>query len=264
MKTLKEYQDYLFANGYEISEGLPYGFFGDELTSVEYRNKKNKKYVLLNCYYTDELISFLEKNYEEGEEFTIDDKMMEMIEVNSATIECSIVNVPHFMDGTKPGIFLQEGGDGGVMDFSDYYQDRMDLFEKCIWIQNNELEHSKNILEQHFKNIEFFNENIKPILDGYGYYLGYSSIIDIEEKDTSSPLFEYWLPDAYDCYHICFATDCISGKLSCIVPFGNYDENGKKFEDMVNTFKKDDFTDAVDNSYNRFKKLYTTIEDIWK
>ena len=172
MKTLKEYQDYLFANGYEISEGLPYGFFGDELTSVEYRNKKNKKYVLLNCYYTDELISFLEKNYEEGEEFTIDDKMMEMIEVNSATIECSIVNVPHFMDGTKPGIFLQEGGDGGVMDFSDYYKDRMDLFEKCIWIQNNELEHSKNILEQHFKNIEFFNENIKPILDNYGYYLG--------------------------------------------------------------------------------------------
>lgn len=43
MKTLKEYQDYLFTNGYEISEGLPYGFFGDELTSVEYKNKKNKK-----------------------------------------------------------------------------------------------------------------------------------------------------------------------------------------------------------------------------
>lgn len=258
MKTLKEYQDYLFANGYEISNGLPYGFFDNELTSVEYRNKKNKKYVLLNCHYTDELISFLEKNYKEGEEFIIDDKMMEMIDVDSATIECGIVNVPHFMDGSKPGIFLQEGGDGGIMDFSDYYKDRMDLFEKCIWIQNNELEHSKNILKQHFKNIEFFNENIKPILDNYKYYLGYSSIIDVEEKYTSSPLFEYWLPEAGELYSLSFITDCINGEMSVIVPFGEDGEKAKTFSDLIHTFKKDNFIKATENLYDRFKRLYDT------
>ena len=262
MKTLKEYQDYLFANGYEISDGLPYGYFGDELTSVEYTNKTNKKMVLLNCYYTDELVKYLEENFEEGEEFSITDDMMDKIMVNGATIESGIVNFPHFMDGSQPGIFLQEEGDGGVLDFGDYYHDRMDLFEKCIWIQNNELEHSRNILEQHFRNIDFFNENIKPILDCYKYFLRYTSILDLNAKESSSPEFEYAIPDSYECYDLLFVTDCITGKLSVTVPFGTYDEKAKKFEDLVNTFKKDDFEFAIKNSYDRFKKLYTTLEDI--
>ena len=260
MKTLKEYKTYLFNNGYKINDdGFPYGYINDELSSVEFVNKDGKSLVL-SCHHTEELNKYLKENYQEGEECPIDDTTESMIVVDSAMFESSIVNMPDFMNGSKPGIFLQERS---LLDDGGYYKDGMDLFTKCVWIQNNELEHSKNIMEQHFRNVDFFNKYIKSILEIYDYRFLYTSILDIEEKDTSSPIFEYGLKNAFDCYNLIFVTDCITGEFSVSVPFGTFDEESSvEFVDILTNFDRKAFMDAVNNSCNRFNRLYSQKEEV--
>lgn len=256
MKTLKEFIDYLDTNGYVVDEeGMPYEFFNDELRSVLFVNKKINRYVTLSCHYPDDLIEDLVREYSEpGSEYCfMDDKITSRIIVDAALIESNVVNASDFFDGKKRGIILSDENEDEFMNLSDYYRHRLNMFEKCIWIQNNELEHSVRIMKQHFANVAFFNENIKPILEP-DYHLNYDSLLDILEHDTSDPTFIWLLDDTYDAYEIWFHTDCITGDFVATVPFGTYDGKLIRFEDLANSFNRDEFVEAVNLSKAHGKK----------
>lgn len=263
METLKDYLDYLLSNGYEINEGdIPYEFLDGELRSVMFRHKKTGKTVVLSCYYTDELVDYLKENYSEpGSEYCfMDDAITTKITVTGALIESNIINNPNFFDGEKNGITLQKKGDGSMFDFSHYYTDRLDLFEKCIWIQNHETEHARSIMESHFKNVDFFNENIKPIIEPY-YYEKYDSILDVVEKESSSPFFIWTLDVKYGTFDITVETNCITGKMTIEVESGTYERGFVTFRDVTNGFNKDEFIEAVNLARTHGKEEESLFDD---
>ena len=257
MKTLKEFIDYLQANGYVIDEeNVPFEYIDDELRSVLFVNRAINRYVIINCHYPDDLIKDIIREYSEpGSEYCVlDDKITSRVIVDSALIESNIVNASNFIDGEKRGIILSDEEKGSFMDLSDYYRHGLDLFEKCIWIQQHELEHSVRIMKQHFENVAFFEENIKPIIEP-DYHLTYDSLLDILEHENSDPMFIYQLGDANDNYELWFTTDCITGEFNVSVPFGTYDEKLIRFQDLVNEFNRDEFVEAINLSRTRGKKM---------
>ena len=240
MKTLKDYTDYLLENGYEFGEDTyNFTYLDGELTEVIFTNKETGKLIKLGCDFPESLYDYLTEKYGEGCEYDVmSDEVASRIIVTDAIIQSTVVNIA--------GIILVENPDKFY-----YYEHPLTLFEKCVWIQNHETEHIYNIIKQHLKNVEFFNKDIKPLIEDE-FYNKYDSMLDINEKEDSNIWFSWQRKNGSDYTEITFSTDCLTGEFSVFVPYGKdwEKEDGKpvKFHDAINVFDKNAFIEAVKNS----------------
>lgn len=247
MKTVEDYNNYLVANGYMLSD-QPFSFVDGELVGVSYVNMKTRKHVELYCHYDDDLIDELVDNaVEETDVWT--ERIRKMAVVSSILVESNIVNMSNYVTGEKSGIILNCNVDDPDISFTGNY------FEEAIWIQNNETQHAMNIMKHHFENIDFFNKEIRPIIESY-YIEMYDSMIDILEKETSDPFFTWGVAEYQGDYEIIFSTDCITGEFMISIPYGLYGKaNSAVFKDVVNCFNRDEFLEAMNLSLTRAKKI---------
>ena len=262
METLKDYTDYLLKNGYEFGEDTyNFTYIDGELTEVIFTNKETGKLIKLGCDFPESLYDYLTEKYGEGCEYdAMSDEVASRIIVTDAIIQSTIVNINGFFDGSSTGIILVKNPSK-----LDYYKHPLTLFEKCVWIQNHETEHMYNIVNQHLKNIEFFNTNVKPLIEDE-FYNKYDSMLDLEEKQDSNMWFSWQRKEGTDYTEMTFSTDCLTGEFSIFVPYGKdwVKEDGKpvKFNDAVNTFDKNLFIEAVSNSVkhdNKIREKYKSV-----
>ena len=118
MKTLKEYADFLYLEGYKESIA-PFTFLDGTLKIVEF--VMDGFHVNLYVEETDEFSKYLE-SLEPGTEYHVE---YENYVVNSAFIEAPICNVANFHDGSTDGIEL-------VSKPNAYNKHTLELFEMCI------------------------------------------------------------------------------------------------------------------------------------
>ena len=197
MKTLKEYAEFLYKNGYKESFA-PYTFLCDKLEIVEFT--KNDFRLNLYVYETEEFEKFYE-SLKDGEEYSIDYKNYI---VSSAFIEFPICNVPNFFDGTTEGITLVSKPD-------EYNKHTLDLFELCIGFQKiNLLEHELFIMSKRQEQLKWAKDNLIPILEKCDFYITYNSFFDTKnERGSSNDRIDFRHPNKAD---FVLETDCLTGE----------------------------------------------------
>lgn len=261
METLKDYTEYLLNNGYYFDDDTnSFTFLNGELVEVFFTNKESGKLIKLGCEFPDSLYDYLTEKYgEECEYDAMSDEVASRIIVTDAIIQSTIVNIAGFMDGSTNGIILIKNTNK-----SDYYEHPLTMFEKCVWIQNHETEHMYNIVNQHLKNIEFFNNNVKPLFEN-NFYNKYDSMLDLEEKQDSSPRFSWQRKEGTEYTEIEFTTDCITGEFSIFVPYGKdwlkENRHSVQFKNVINTFDENAFVEAVNNSVKHDEKICAMYKD---
>ena len=198
MKTLKEYADFLYKNGYK-ENFAPFTFLDGHLEIVEFI--KNDYHINLYVVETEEFSDYL-SSLEPGTEYQVE---YENYIVKSAFIESPICNVSNFFDGTTDGIEL-------VLEPTTYNNHTLDLFELCINFQKtNLLEHELFIISNHQKHLTWAKDNLIPILEKYNYYVDYSSLFDTKQERCSSNLrVDFKHPNNA---MLVIETDCITGNL---------------------------------------------------
>lgn len=173
MKTLKEYADFLYKNGYKESVA-PYTFLCGNLEIVEFI--KNGYHINLYVAETKEFSDYL-SSLEPGTEYQVE---YENYTVKSAFIESPICNVSDCFDGTTDGIEL-------ALEPNDRNKHTLDLFELCINFQKtNLLEHELFIMSRRIEHLTWAKDNLIPILEKYDFYADYDSFFDTKEGRQSS------------------------------------------------------------------------------
>lgn len=216
MKTLKDYADFLYSKGYELTQ-LPYEFLNGYLTSVSFI--KNGYHIKLGTDETEEFTEYVE-TLEDGEEYEVDFKNYE---VRSAFIESPLCNVSGFMDGDTSGIRL-------VNEKDEYYKHTLDLFEYCTTLQTpNLIDHELRIMSKRMEQLKWAKENLVPILEKCDYYADYDSFMTTKERENSSPLIIFNHPNRSELY---FETDILTGEPS-IFCGGNYRDLYGKNKDEI-------------------------------
>lgn len=195
METLKEYSDYLINKGYEQSDFFEY--IDGSLTYAYFI--KNGKMVTLQVELDENIYNSLKK----GEPIPMDFNFYEVVNV---LIESPICNAMGFLDGGQTGIQLTK-----YANEDGYVPHGLDLFEKCIDIQENLAQHEMFIMERHIGNIKWLQENLHQFLIDHDYYVDYSSIFDCQEKETSSPRIDYKHPNELRFETFTLYTDCMTG-----------------------------------------------------
>lgn len=197
MKTLKEYADFLYKNGYKESFA-PYTFLGGNLEIVDFI--KNGYYIKLYLVETKEFSDYL-SSLEPGTEYQVE---YENYIVKSAFIESPICNVSNYFDGTTNGIEL-------VSEPNDYNSHTLDLFERCINFQKtNLLEHELFIMSRRMEHLTWAKENLIPILEKYNFYVDYDSFFDTKDGRLSSNIrIDFKHPNRAD---FIIEVDCLTGK----------------------------------------------------
>ena len=133
MKTLKEYADFLYRNGYEETTA-PFTFLNGRLEVVDF--VKNNYCINLYVEETEEFDKYL-SSLDVGTEYQVE---YDNYNVRAAFIESPICNISDFLHGTTDGIEL-------VSEPNDYHKHTLDLFEQCINFQKtNLLEHELFIM----------------------------------------------------------------------------------------------------------------------
>ena len=198
MRTLKEYQDFLFNRGYTL-EPAPYTFLDNSLEAVCYQSTLGKT-VTLWVFMTPEYEEKL-KALPEGTEYELDETGYE---VTGAHIVCNICNQPGFYDGDVSGITL-------VSEPGDYNKDTLDLFEYCLGLQEEDLtEHEVRMMEAHLEHVLWAAANLTPVLKAADYKVTESNVlnINVEERPNSNLALEY---THYNGDEISLETHCITG-----------------------------------------------------
>lgn len=197
MKTLKEYADFLYKNGYEESVA-PHTFFCGNLEIVEFI--KNGYHINLYVAETKEFSDYL-SSLEPGTEYKLE---YENYTVKSAFIESPICNVPDYFDGTVEGIEL-------VSEPTNYNTHTLDLFELCINFQKtNLLEHELFIMSRRIEDLKWAKDNLIPILEKYDFYADYDSFFDAkQEKPSSNIVISFKHPNRAE---FVIEIDCLTGK----------------------------------------------------
>lgn len=195
MRTLKEYIDFLLSKGYEEQDF--YEYIDGCLTYVYLT--KNDKSVTLQV----DLDADIYNSIKVGEPIPTDPNLYEVVNV---LIECPICNEMGFLDGGQTGIQLTK-----YASEEGYVPHGLDLFEKCIDIQENLAQHEMFIMERHIDNIKWLQENLHQFLIDHDYYVDYSSVFDCREKETSSPRIDYKHPNELKFETFTLYTDCITG-----------------------------------------------------
>ena len=197
MKTLKEYADFLYENGYEESVA-PYTFLCGNLEIVEF--VKNGYHINLYLSETKEFSDYL-SSLEPGTEYKLE---YENYIVKSAFIESPICNVPDYFYGTLEGIEL-------VSEPNGYNTHTLDLFELCINFQKtNLLEHELFIMSRRIEDLTWAKDNLIPILEKYDFYANYDSFFDVkEERISSNVTLSFKHPNRAE---FVIEIDCLTGK----------------------------------------------------
>lgn len=266
MKTLKEYADFLYENGYKESFA-PYTFLDGHLEIVEFI----KNGFHLNLYVTEmeEFAKYFE-TLEPGTEYEVE---YHNYEVNNAFIESPICNVSNFFDGTTNGIEL-------VSEPEEYNKHTLDLFELCIGFQKiNLLEHELFIMTCRMELLSWAKDNLIPILEKYDYYIDYNSFFDTKnEKCNSNPKIDFKHLNREE---LVIETDCLTGQpiiwhsrnRECGDSNITKELYGKTKDEVFNTlleeiWKKDDlkfgyiFNDNPHETVDTYREVYKLIDCI--
>lgn len=216
MKTLKDFTDYLISKNYTEEDS---GIFLDGFLYTVYFHK-DEIAITLNV----ELQENIQKSLKEDDVIPTNPEYYDVIGV---LIEGLVVNTADFYNGEKNGIILQRD-----VDESSYIKHDLSFFEKCVDIQENPFEHIAYLIEQHAKHIRWIQQNLHQHLVNRGYYVSYSSIIDLSEKDSTDLYLDYKNKSHWD-FTWFFQTDCITGSLILTIGGEKYDiqniENLSKF-----------------------------------
>lgn len=181
---IKYYEDYLFSHGYTRDDKAE--FFNGILTYLNYY--KNEKIISLQVGYTD------------------NPSDLNSYEVESVKIESPICNKREFANGSDDGIVLVAQNDW-------YFSHGLDLFEKCVDIQDHILEHEMFIMQCHINNLKWIQENLHQFLIDHDYSLVYSSTFDTKERNNSDFVVDYHHPNELSFIFLSLNTDCITGDL---------------------------------------------------
>jgi hypothetical protein len=197
MKTLKEYADFLYKNGYK-ENFAPYTFLDGNLEIVEFI--KNGYHINLFVEETKEFSEYL-SSLDLETEYQVE---YENYNVKSAFIESPICNVSNFLDGSTNGIEL-------VSEPNAYNKHTLDLFELCINFQKtNLLEHELFIMSQRLKHLAWAKDNLIPILEKYNFYVVYDSFFDTkQERNSSNIRIDFKHPNRA---YFVIEVDCLTGK----------------------------------------------------
>ena len=202
MKTLKEYSDFLYKNGYEETskngEPYTYTFIQGHLRYIWF--VKNDNYIKLCVEETKEFSEYL-SSLELGTEYKCE---YENYIVKFAFIESSICNVANFLDGNTDGIYL-------ALEPNAHYKHSLDLFELCINFQEtNLLEHDLFIMSRSLEHLNWAKDNLIPLLEKWGFHASYDSFFDVKEgKRSSNARFDFKHPNRA---FFTIETDCLTGK----------------------------------------------------
>ena len=183
---IKYYEDYLFSHGYTRDDKAE--FFNGILTYINYY--KNSKRISLQVGLKDNPSDL--NNYE----------------VETVLIESPICNKRDFVNGDDSSIILVSNpGD------NTYFSHGLDLFEKCVDIQDHILEHEMFIMQCHINNLKWIQENLHQFLIDHDYILQYSSTFDTRERNNSDFVIDYHHPNELSFIFLSLNTDCITGDL---------------------------------------------------
>lgn len=197
MKTLKEYADFLYKNGYK-ENFAPYTFLDGHLEIVEFI--KNDYHINLYVQETKEFSDYL-SSLEPETEYQVEYKNYN---VKTAFIESPICNVPNFFDGKTDGIEL-------VSKPNKYNKHTLDLFELCINLQKtNLLEHELFIMSRRLEHLTWAKDTLIPILEKCDFYVDYDSFFDTkQERPSSNITIEFKHPNNAN---LVMEVDCLTGK----------------------------------------------------
>lgn len=197
MKTLKEYTDLLYKNGYK-ENFAPYTFVDGHLEIVEFI--KNDYHINLYVVETKEFSDYL-SSLLPGTEYQVE---YENYNVKSAFIESPICNVSNFLDGSTDGIEL-------VSEPNAYNKHTLELFELCLNFQKtNLLEHELFIMSHRQEHLTWAKYNLIPILEKWDFYVDYDSFFDTKEERCSSNIrIDFKHPNRAD---FVVEIDCLTGK----------------------------------------------------
>lgn len=200
MKTLKEYADFLYKNGYKENIA-PFIFLDGRLEVVEFI--KNDFQIRLYTEETDEFSDYLQ-SLQPGTEYQVE---YENYIVKSAFIESPICNVSDYTDGSTDGITL-------VSEPNSYVKHSLDLFELCIGFQKtNLLEHELFIMSERQKHLTWAKDNLVPVLEKHDYYIVYDSFFDTKNERCSSNIrIDFKHPNGPNESDLVFEVDCLTGK----------------------------------------------------
>lgn len=264
MKTLKEYTEILYKNGYKESFA-PYTFLDNNLEIVEFM--KNDYRVNLYVAETEEFSDYL-ASLSPGTEYQIE---YENYYVKSAFIESPICNVSNFIDGSTDGIEL-------VSEANEYNKHTLELFEQCLNFQKtNLLEHELFIMSCRQEHLMWAQENLIPILEKYNFYADYDSFFDTKTDKCSSHIrIDFKHPNRTD---FVIETDCITGKPIIWVDMNSRNGcidltdkiYGKKQDDVFNilleeVWKKDElrfgyiYNNDPQETIDTYKEVLTLID----
>lgn len=264
MKTLKEYCNFLYENGYKESFA-PCTFLGGSLEIVEFI--KNDFYINLYVTETEEFSNYLD-SLEPGTEYKVE---YENYIVKSAFIESPICNVSNFFDGTTNGIEL-------VSKPNDYNKHTLDLFEQCIGFQKtNLLEHELFIMSCRKKHLMWAKDNLIPILEKYDFYINYDSVFDTKRERCSSNIrIDFEHPNRAD---FVIEVDCLTGNPIIWANINSengiinltdkiYGKNLDEVADIIleDVLKKDElkfgyiYNDDIHETIETYKEVFNLIE----
>lgn len=235
MKTLKDYADFLYKNGYKETIA-PYTFLDGELEIVEFT--KNDYTIDLYVVESQEFSNYL-ASLPPGTEYKIE---YENYNVVSAFIESPICNISDFLTGKTDGIRLVSEPDG-------YNRHTLDLFEFCIGFQKvNLLEHELFIMSNRLKHLAWAKDNLVPVLEKYDYYIVYDSYFDTtDERYSSNIRIDFKHPNNAE---LTIEVDCLTGKPII----------------WSNINSKNGCIDLADKIYGKNKEdVYNILlEEVWK
>lgn len=199
MKTLSEYANFLYKNGYN-ENFCPFTFLDCHLESVEFI--KNDFHLILGVEETKEFSNHLSL-LKPDEEYQIE---YENYIVNSAFIESPICNLSNYFDGSTNGIELN-------LEPNSYNKHTLDLFELCIGFQKiNLLEHEMFIMSKCQEHFTWAKDNLIPILEKYDYYIDYDSFFNTkQERHSSNMRIDFKHPNLI-LDNFVIEVDCLTGE----------------------------------------------------
>lgn len=207
MVYLTEYKKYLNDLGYfEDEESYD---LSEVLESILFRHKITEKVIILYLDPDDYFKCELE-HLKDDEPFQ---NNLDRYKVIGALIEAPLVNEYNEFDSYNDyhGIILL-----AEEHRVPYSKASLDLFEKCVWIQNNILEHEEFILKCHIKHLKIIRREYQSILHKFQFYHEFSTTFNYEdssyESSDSDPVVVFF--NSYG-YHLTFRTNCITGELYC-------------------------------------------------
>ena len=227
MKTLKEYANFLYKNGYK-ENFAPFTFLDGRLEIVEFI--KNDYHIRLYTEETEEFSDYLQ-SLQPGTEYQVE---YENYIVRSAFIESPICNVSNFFDGSTDGITL-------VSEPNSYVKHSLDLFELCIGFQKtNLLEHELFIMSERQKHLTWAKDNLVPVLERHDYYIVYDSFFDTKNERCSSNIrIDFKHPNGLNGSDLVFEVDCLTGKPTVWTNNDNLELYGKNQDEIYQVLLED-------------------------